>query len=112
MSLICHVVSTQVWDDEACKPIVSLLAEISAIRSDPSLAPWLADWRPLELYQHGALEPANVVVDVQNIFRRASSTTQVVHDARVVEYGNDGETRATQACGIHTKTLDVAMPCT
>ena len=66
MSLICHVVSTQVWDDEACKPIVSLLAEISAIRSDPSLAPWLADWRPLELYQHGALEPANVVVDVQN----------------------------------------------
>jgi hypothetical protein len=46
-------------------PIVSALAEISAIRTDPSLAPWLAEWRPLELYQHGALEPANIVVDVQ-----------------------------------------------
>ena len=63
--VVCSGDPTQVWDDEACKPIVSALAEISAIRTDPSLAPWLAEWRPLELYQHGALEPANIVVDVQ-----------------------------------------------
>ena len=54
------------WDDEACQPIVSLLAELSAIRSDPSVAPWLAGWHPLELYQHGELDPSSVVLDAQS----------------------------------------------
>ena len=55
----------QVWGDEACKPLLALMAELSAIRNDPSVAPWLAEWKPLELYQHGELRPSSVIVDSQ-----------------------------------------------
>tara|TARA_B110000046_G_scaffold168983_1_gene187764 strand:+ start:919 stop:2976 length:2058 start_codon:yes stop_codon:yes gene_type:complete len=54
-----------VWGGDACAPILELLTELSAICKDPSLAPWLAEYRPLEVYQHGRLDPHHIVVDSQ-----------------------------------------------
>ena len=50
-----------VWGDASS--MISLMAQIESLLADSSSVPWLSTWTNLLTHQHGALHPANVMMD-------------------------------------------------
>eukprot|EP00966_Prymnesium_polylepis_P210716 4878820-Prymnesium_polylepis.1 len=61
-----HDCDRSLWDEAGCEPIVKLVQVISQMWGWKGNTPeWMADWKPLRCYQHGDLNCANVLVDLQ-----------------------------------------------
>ena len=57
---------SDVWDDAACAPLVAVLSRLRELCEPGAACTWLHGWRPMQTEQHGDLNAANILVDVQN----------------------------------------------